>query len=370
MNRARMRAVLAGAIVVLAVITACGNDDLQPPTAIVEPDACAGFECLRARSDADLVDAAQEAEPTSCTATVADESRVRACVKAVACVPQHALLRGDLVAQNGVADAVLVGPAGFSLSDCLARDVIAPAQIDPINNALTCAQGDGGADGVATILNGERRAHRECGPFGESKPRCDGSRLVICSPARPQAIDCAKLGIGVTCATEPAGGAVAAGCRHPGTSSVPMVTQWTCNGTRLIGAIAGSPFLWGIDCAALGPGITCVSSPAIGATCSPLRPTCNPGPCQPPPVTCADAGPTACQPGFTCSGDSRALCLSVGCPLTDALACRESCSGSLANLCVGGARVAIDCAKYGRRCTIETSVDLAGDRAMCTPLEW
>jgi hypothetical protein len=114
---------------------------------------------------------------------------------------------------------------------------------------------------------------------------------------------------------------------------------------------------------------TCHSGVGIGEVC-PTQDVCGAGPagvgcyamlpnCSPDGVACAGDVGTLCARGsqvvYHCDAvglscqvaGGDVACLAPHCTQADVAACTESCSGATANVCVGGARVPIDCTKYG-----------------------
>jgi hypothetical protein len=143
-----------------------------------------------------------------------------------------------------------------------------------------------------------------------------------------------------------------------------------CSGNKLYSCADGVGY--GKDCSAIDA--TCVDpGDGTGAACYFNATTCSKSG-----LTCSGTDVTLCttmgqQFSYDCSrsgascdeDDAGAVCLGAGClPPSDDGACTESCDGATANVCVGGASVAIDCTAYGfTSCDLE-SEDYA-DYAFC-----
>jgi len=173
-----------------------------------------------------------------------------------------------------------------------------------------------------------------------------------------------------TCAVHSNGTEDVADCKIVPTCSDPEDGTYHCSGNKLYTCSGGVGY--GKDCSAIDA--TCMDpGDGSGAACYFNAPTCSKTD-----VTCNGTDVNLCttsgqafdyecsRSGGSCEeDDAGAVCLGAGClPPSATGACTESCNGATANVCVGGASVAIDCTAYGFT-TCDFEVENSGSFAFC-----
>jgi hypothetical protein len=235
----------------------------------------------------------------------------------------------------------------FTLSECITDDLVETMEYYyAASRAKSCA------DISQSYGWGDARPG-EC-PAGSREKKCVGTRAVSCDPLwRKGGVfsDCAIQG--GTCATSgPDGGAP---------TTVGCLVQPTCTGAPK-----------DYQCNASNALYNCIDGKGFGSNCSTASATCENRSGK---VDCFLNGPSCTGSGVTCSGGVKERCssgtryryncaavgldcksegedtgcLSQGCTFQQAKECVESCDkdGRVANVCVGGAPVKIDCTSYG-----------------------
>jgi hypothetical protein len=202
---------------------------------------------------------------------------------------------------------------------------------------------------------------------------CDGNVATTCTGDifYGSVQNCDKLG--GTCAVhfDDNQGVDVADCKILPTCSDADDGTYYCSGNKLYTCSGGVGY--GKDCSAIDA--TCMDpGDGSGAACYFNATTCSKSG-----VTCSGTDVTLCttsaqQFDYDCSrsgasceeDDAGAVCLGAGClPPSSTDACTESCDGNTANVCVGGASVAIDCTAYGfTGCDLES--EDSGEYAFCT----
>jgi hypothetical protein len=304
------------------------------------------------------------------------ESAIRACVLRTSCISDQ---------------------PPFTLSDCIAKNLIdLDDKPDCVKNAPDCAQMN------ACVDNG---FFKGCA-FGDHGGHGYGSVFVDCDQG--VFYDCAKRGLECYVDDPDAGTATSFGCigrtrfddpvcesafNNAGSCSTPTPSSAlacflyaSTPGQCVPQDDSGVPYdgysycylglQMRVNCASLGK--TCVDS-ADGARCKLPASQCSSTNTQ----SCVLSNLHECTAtgrleahdctanGLQCaSASGTAGCVTGGCTLDDAKTCRESCDGPYADICVGGARLTVDCRKYGfDRCQTYTSTKAIyhGDYALCVP---
>jgi len=183
-----------------------------------------------------------------------------------------------------------------------------------------------------------------------SSVRCEGNRAVMCRPdvrSGGYYFDCDVRG--GTCSTYKNGPDDEVGCKVA--SCTGTSAEYKCSGNNLYQCIGD-----------VGIGLNCAVSSAT-CTTKGAETSCflNKPPCGDNSISCEGNTLNQCDQGsllsFDCGGigercektETDANCLAPGCTLTDAQSCQETCEadGTTAILCVGGAKLRLDCTKYG-----------------------
>jgi hypothetical protein len=204
----------------------------------------------------------------------------------------------------------------------------------------------------------------------DAKPAsfCDGSKLVNCNDViPPQYLDCAR--VGAKCVEFDAD-TPGADCVVDSPCDEPDEAGHHCDGSKLVKCRAGRAR--GEDCALENS--TCVQS-GTEAACAPIEV------CTPEPTTCSSAeganycwedgqahGLDCASAGLECHDfpDEVGIeCRVPGCTLAEKAACYEQCAGPVARLCVGGARLSVDCREQGFA-TCHEDFALDGPAATCS----
>lgn len=287
--------------------------------------------------DSYQIDKTSSPEGGTCgTVPSGDDAIVRACLLLVGCSP--------FVPRLSLSDCISFStPRAFGYEKCLV-------------GARTCTD--------ATRCIGVGLIGTEC--TTSQSARCSGTRALNCADG--YFTDCSV--VGGTCTTYTASTGLRAGCRVQ--SSCSAATGARCAGQSLY---------------------TCFNGVGIGQVCSNTRSTCatrsgtttcwdQGEPCSGAPVSCEGNVAAVCgQSGrftFDCAAmgleckmsGEEVYCVAPGCEVARVKECKESCSGSTANLCLGGLKRAIDCTRYGLR-TCKSFTDSRanglGSYVACTP---
>jgi hypothetical protein len=280
---------------------------------------------------------------TGCSAGVSpDAQRVRSCVLWASCDP--------LLPSQSLSNCLDFGPP----TPCLAR-------------ATSCAQ-------VVACTGAQYETPSPC--LGSSGWECAGTRAVNCGVSRVYSIDCAFSGgsCDVTSLDIDANAWPCSPNALPATCS-DADTQTHCSGTVAYRCLGGRRY--GQECTAYG-GSICVEPSPGGAYCTLPAATCSPAGN----ITCNGSTMTICYDSgvvgtYECSvnggqcqlaSSTEAFCVTPGCTLGDAQACRESCDtdGVTLNLCVGGAAYRTSCAAFGfSQCVSYTHATLGQTVVYC-----
>ena len=229
-----------------------------------------------------------------------------------------------------------------TLSFCITYDA-ADACVD---NASTCGE-------VASCYKRTWESPSTCGT-SEVGWRCDGNTAVNCNTERNWSVDCASLG-GKCVLYAGSDTGTTWPCQIPNTTTCNAAAgDWKCNGSVQYTCLGGK--YYGMDCGAVG--LTCNEDTPGSAYCATSSIACS----SPSTSSCQSNGVKLCgeagyafsysctRGGGTCLTDGTTgwYCPAPGCTPADENTCMESCgSGSLMNVCVGGAPYQIDCADYG-----------------------
>jgi hypothetical protein len=295
------------------------------------------------------VDVVESAAAEGCSASSIDPQKiasvVRDCVLEFGCNPSLPTL---------------------TLSQCITGDY--PAAVPA---AYGCGVGASGCGAVEQCTGFDFPTTSDCPSAGEY---CNGNRAAHCTgPERGVVEDCAVTG--GNCTTYANEGGSYVGCE--------VVTY--CTDTD--GKTHCCP---GFGC--VSSVYTCYGHVAIGTGCSAQEPCgildgsagCHPTLplCVAPGSSCSGSDLLVCgederqltlpcgSAGLSCTvSDGLPQCLAPGCSAADVDACQESCTGSIANLCVGGARVQANCKSYGfSACQVYAgSAPLPGSYVECVP---
>jgi hypothetical protein len=210
-------------------------------------------------------------------------------------------------------------------------------------------------------------------PAGRT-PYCDTNNIAVrCAPDGGGGVtDCSK--VGGSCATYVSGGVTLADCIVFYSCSQPTDGTEHCAGNALYTCISGQGF--GVNCGLQG---AVCDTGYNGTRCYALA--SNPSSCNTEGSSCQGNVATLCnfnsESGYDCSraglqctpnadGIGTALCIAPDCTYDDTLNCHESCEGSVAEVCAGGARVSFDCSKLAGFTTCEAFHDTTGAvRARC-----
>jgi hypothetical protein len=259
----------------------------------------------------------------------------------------------NIVKSCAVAEACAPGGFILDMSDCITEDFLhSVPEFSCLLGISSCAQYEacqGG--GIPTTA--------QC-PSTHQAPFCTDAGVGInCGGSLYNAIalDCAVLG--GTCTVYSTDAGSAADCKVLSSCSKPDPTTEYCSGNDLYECIGGAGY--GQTC---GSNATCIADPSNGTTCYFNTGSCNYSGIDT--YTCNgntvdwctevnNAGelfPFNCSTaGLTCNGNSdgqgNAGCLAPGCTANDLANCTESCSGSMASVCVGGAPYTFDCSAIG-----------------------
>jgi hypothetical protein len=267
--------------------------------------------------------------------------------------------------------AVGCAPGGFivDMSDCISEDFLHSInEFSCLLGITTCAQYEscqGAANPTTT----------QC-PTTHQAPFCTDAGVGInCGGSlyTSIALDCNVLG--GTCAVYNTDAGSAADCKVVSSCSQTDPSQQYCSasGNNLYSCIDGAGY--GQNC---GANSTCIVDPTNGPDCYFNTTSCNYTGVDT--YTCngntvdyctevdnvGELFPFNCSTaGLTCNSNSddngNAGCLAPGCTPNDLLDCTESCSGTMANVCVGGAQYSIDCSTIGPFTTCATLTDSGGN---------
>jgi len=225
-----------------------------------------------------------------------------------------------------------------TLSQCISNDYPEAYQFYSCSlTATSCAQLD-------TCTGYDYATAADCPAAGAS---CNGSRAANCfgAGANQGAVDDCSVN-GGTCTTYTTDAGTFAGCNVMPTCTETDGLQH-CIGNTLYTCVSGVGI--GDNCST---GTTCKTG-GSGTSCYQNLPSC-----QTTGTTCAGSDLQDCftdgtqatfhcgNVGLACDG-TNGQCLAPGCSATDTAGCTESCNGSTMGLCVGGAKVMVDCTKYG-----------------------
>ena len=199
-------------------------------------------------------------------------------------------------------------------------------------------------------------------PFDSSVEQfCDGSLFVDCTQSVPaHFFDCARIGANCVAHAADAGhpGIQTADCAVPDVPCAQDDADFRCAGSKRVRCTNGIAV--GEDCASTQR--TCVAD-AGSARCQSPAPTCD----KPGTATCnTDGSANFCtvndslpqrlecaRAGLSCAPDPYSTlgvsCNSPDCSANDLAACYEGCNGPVAQLCIGGKRLTVDCRDYGLR---------------------
>ena len=223
---------------------------------------------------------------------------------------------------------------GETLSNCISIDV--PEAYPYFGCSLT-------ASTCADIIACRGYGYPTAADCPASGPHCNGNRAANCTGAATGNVtDCAVTG--GTCAMYLSGGTTYASCNvAPGCSESDGLPH--CNGNTLYTCYGGTGI--GKNC------FTAETCKTVGTTtsCYPNLPACSPSGSKCVGNDIDYCFTTGMGTTFACSHVGlecqNASCIAPGCSAANETSCSESCSGTVMSLCVGGAPVTVDCAKYG-----------------------
>jgi hypothetical protein len=260
--------------------------------------------------------------------------------------------------------AVACAPNGFNvnMSDCITEDFLHATV------ALGCLTSITDCNGFEACMGSRVPTTAQC-PATSTAPFCtDGGVAINCGADFyvPIAIDCKVLG--GTCAVfdADAGASAGADCKVVSTCSPSDPSTQLCQGNDLYACINGAGY--GQNC---GANQKCFEDPSSGTSCYYDTGTCtytgaDTYTCNGNDVEwCTSVNSAGAQFPFHCStaglqcnsnsdGQGNAGCLAPGCTASDVANCAESCSGSNATVCVGGAAYTFDCKSVGATGTFST----------------
>jgi hypothetical protein len=272
----------------------------------------------------------------------------------------------QLVSACALAQGCAPGGFNVTMSDCITEDFLHSTP------ALGCLTTITDCNGFSTCMGSRIPTTAQC-PTAATAPFCtDAGVGVNCGGSlyQPLAINCPVLG--GTCGVYTTDAGSAADCKVVSSCSQPTDINTTyCQSNDLYSCIDGVGY--GQNC---GSNQMCIADPNNGTTCYFDTGTCT--------YTGADTYtcngntvdwctsingngaqfPLDCSTaGLTCNGNSdgfgNAGCLAPGCTADDVANCTESCSGSSATVCVGGAPYTFDCKTIGASGTFTTCSLLA-----------
>jgi hypothetical protein len=245
-----------------------------------------------------------------------------------------------------------------SISDCMTEDYLHSIGTYACLTTISDCAG-------YTSCTGESIANSTQCP-GATQPSCDSNNNAVqCNPTGGGAVrNCTKLG--GTCGTyTDDGGVITADCVAVTSCPQPNDGNDYCSGSSLYTCIGGKGY--GENCTLIeatcldgggGNGSGCYFN---GPACTTPGYTCNSNVvdwCTTQDITlaynCSTAG-LKCTPNA--DGTGTAQCLAPGCTSTDIASCTESCTGTFAQVCVGGAPYAFDCSKIAGFTTCATFTD-------------
>jgi hypothetical protein len=266
---------------------------------------------------------------TACTSSSVDTSvlvpAISACVLLWGCFPYEPTAQSQRLSDCVTFDS----PAAFPTESCA-------------RTAQSCAD-------IEKCLGYAYATPQDCPTKGAF---CNGSRAANCSDAGSGAVRRCDV-LNGTCKTYASGGSTVAGCEV-----VPSCTDKDqanhCNQNALYGCVGGVGY--GQQC---GANATCKTVDTT-TSCYDKAPSCTlPGDhCEGDVfVECTKGGDTykfdcssvglSCQETTNDAGTSSPSCLAAGCTADDQTHCTESCDGTTANLCIGGAPIGIACTDFG-----------------------
>jgi hypothetical protein len=269
---------------------------------------------------------------------------------------------------SSCAMAVGCAPGGFieDMSDCITNDFLHSVhEFSCLLGITSCAQ-------YEACQGGAIPTSAQC-PSTHQAPFCTDAGVGInCGGSLYNAIalDCPVLG--GTCEVYTTDAGSAADCKVLSSCSKPDPTTEYCAGNDLYECIDGVGY--GQSC---GANATCIADPTNGTTCYFNTSSCNYSGVDT--YTCngntvdwctevnnvGELFPFDCSTaGLTCNsnsdGQGNAGCVAPGCTTNDLANCTESCSGKMANVCVGGAQYTFDCSTIGSFTTCATLSDSSG----------
>jgi hypothetical protein len=244
----------------------------------------------------------------------------------------------------------------YTISQCITNDYLHSAA------ELLCLVGITNCNGLQTCWGFRATTPAEC-PTASTPSYCNDAGVGIncAGSANPNITqDCKVLGGTCEVYLSDAGSGAGAGCKVLSSCAEPSdpTTQY-CSSNDLYACVGGQGF--GQSC---GASQTCVEDPLNGTGCYFNASGCN---YQGMDVfTCNGNTLDLCtevnasgalftyncaSAGLACVADSDGMgdpgCLAPGCTPDDANNCAESCTGTMATVCVGGAPYAFDCAAIG-----------------------
>jgi hypothetical protein len=263
--------------------------------------------------------------------------------------------------------ALSCDPVDFAdtISECVTNDFLHSA------TELMCLVGITSCAGFQSCLGFAQPTAAQC-PASTTPSYCNDAGVGInCGLGGGQALtqDCNVLGGTCEVYGADAGSGAMAGCKVLSSCSEPSnPTDQYCSSNDLYACVGGQGY--GQNC---GANQTCAEDPLNGTGCYFTAPSCN---YQGSDVyTCSGSTLDLCtqgegsnngaqftydcaSAGLACVADSDGMgdpgCLAPGCTPADANNCAESCSGSMATVCVGGAPYTFDCASIGATGTFST----------------
>jgi hypothetical protein len=263
---------------------------------------------------------------------------------------------------NACALAVGCSPGGFevNMSNCITEDFVdAVPALGCLDSITSCA-------GFEACRGAAVPSKTEC-PTAQTAPHCtDAGVGVNCGGSLyiPIDLDCPALG--GTCAVYATDAGTAADCKVVSSCTMTNPSNQFCKSNNLYSCIDGVGY--GQSC---GADQTCYEDPTNGTSCYFNSSACvysgvdtyvcngnvvdwctsidNNGALFP--FDCSTAG-LSCNSNS--DGNGNAGCLAPGCTASDVSNCTESCSGSKATVCVGGAPYTFDCTTIGATGTFTT----------------